>query len=633
MIIGTIFGQLSAHAYSEETTPNLSNETYNNNWDQLPLDILSGAHLILEPNLTSFGIAEEKDGFSVTQSIHVYPGLEIKLMVGDVAWIGYNKNLSPESVIYSKGKKTKKEEIITVVIPDNVFYLRGSGRGQTGIPRAWVKNFALYAARCGLICPDLSDYTEITELSFNQHSRKDTGGSFDENSEQYPSVGDMFFIPIGTDIVVTFNNSNIAPYIHSGKNFNLVSLRNNFSRHYSFGYCWYHCKVEDICNFLGAYYETVNGSIKKLTLDELRKSEPHLYIRFPGKVSGTEFAARNRTKGVKENYQRLFTIVHVTDIHGDMDSTHAAYEYADQIGADCIALTGDLVLNRPYHGCNILHSIIKKAKTPTVYSIGNHDVIGYSDKEVYEMNIAPVKDILCASKEHAYYYRDFSNNGETIRLISLYPFFENSAVRVKGYYTQEQLLWLCDAMASVPNGGHILILRHFSHRRPVVAENKEIFYDFADSSVEGDDLWLNMKCDPVAEIVDAYNERSRIFAKYTGELKNGEETITIKYDFSTRPNAEFVAYLTGHFHVDCIGYARGTKTKQVVLCSQCTVGVKGTEEYDAFTFLSSPRDYGTDSQIGLNVFSFNFENKVIYIARVGNGLEKEHEKKYMELSY
>ena len=169
-------------------------------------------------------------------------------------------------------------------------------------------------------------------------------------------MGDVFFSPLGTDIIVTFKNANIAPYIHSGENYMSLGSRGLFDRHYGFGYTWYHCKTVEACNWLGACYETTNGCAKMLTLDELQAAEPHLYIRFPGKAVHTQQAAKIRTMAVKKNYQRLFTVVHLTDTHGDADSTHAAYAYADQIGADFVALTGDYVPYRAYHGNDILHS-------------------------------------------------------------------------------------------------------------------------------------------------------------------------------------------------------------------------------------------------------------------------------------
>ena len=483
--------------------------------------------------------------------------------------------------------------------------------------------------------PDLSSYTEITELSFLPYGRKVDSGKGDPDSLDSISVGDVFYLPIGSDIIVSIKNANIIPVLHFGKDYQSLTDSVVFVQHPGFECSWFHCKTRKICNYIGLQYESAFGPDRTMTVDELQAANPHLSIRFQGQAINTQIAAKIRTIGVKTSYKKLFTVVHLTDTHGDMDSTYAAYEYADQIEADFVALTGDYVPYGPYHGYNLIHSVIRHAMTPTVYSVGNHDAVGLTDDQAYEMNIAPIKDALQASDEHAYYYRDFLYENETVRVICLYPFYEKAKERTMGYYTEEQLLWLCETMATAPDGGHIFILRHFSHHKPILWDNdNHMFYDFSDSSTEdGINLWLNMGSDPVTDIVDAYNNKSLIFAQYTGELKDHTEAVTVKYDFSKRPNSEFVAYFTGHIHIDAVGYARHTKTKQAVLCSLCTIGWKGTENYCAYASINTPREYGTDSQIAFDVFTFDFKKKNIYVARVGNGHFKDCEKTYMELPY
>lgn len=645
MIFGTLLGKISGQSYAEEAEqdlvnkPDSSSQMTTTGWEQLPFDILTGAYLITDPESPQFGgTCEDKDCL-LTQYFHVYPGM--KLMLSNAhgsdnkcGWIGYSKELKPNAVLNTNSENAGAGEKTLVSVPEGVYYLRGSGKAQSGNPMAWVKNFALYALNCDLYKPDISSYVEITELSFDQRSRNPEGGRYDNDTKNCPSMGDVFFSPIGTEIILTFNNANIVPYIFLGENYTSMQKKNIFTRHYGFGYSWYYCKTTDICCFLGASYESLYGCAKMLTTEELQAVVPRLYVKFPSTVTNTFSAAKIRTKTGGKSCNRAFTIVHITDTHGDIDSTHAAYTYADRMGANFVALTGDYIPYGPHHGYNMLHSIIKEAITPTVYSIGNHDVADCSDEFAYNANLLPIRDTIQASLNHPYYYRDFQYGEETIRAISLYPFFDKARNRVNGYYTQEQLMWLCDTLATTPDRGHIFILRHFSHHKPLVQREEEgMFYDYEDTDADLSNLCLNMRCDPVTDIVDAYNARTSISAQYSGDLKDGTETITVYYSFKGRGNSEFVAYLTGHLHVDHIGYARDTKTPQIVLGSLCTTGVKGTPAYSSYSVLSTPRDYGTDSQIAFNVFTFNFEKKKIYVARVGNGLFKEQQKTFMELLY
>ena len=646
VVFGAIFGKLSEHVYAEEKPKNTNGEnnvktgTEERDWDELPLDTLNGAYLVSDPESKLFGGTVEAEEYLLTQYFHVHPGLELMLTDtgegdGRGGWVGFSKDLKPNAVLHANTANGGTGKRTLVSVPEGVYYLRGSGKNQQNYPKAWVKSVAAYALRCGLNTPDVSSYMEIIELNFDQRTRKEENGLFDDDTQNCPSLGDVFFSPIGTEIILTFNNANIAPYIYLGENYTNLRKKSIFDRHYGFGYAWYHCQTIDICSFLGAYYESMNNVAKKLTVDQLRAADPHLYIKFPSTVIGTSVAAKIRTENVKSNYQRLFTVVHVTDTHGDADSTHAAFEYADHVRADFLSLTGDYVPYYTDHGYNILHSLIKRAKTPVAYALGNHDA-ALSDKTNYEKCIAPIRDVLKIPVDQPYYYRDLQYGAEIVRVICLYPFYEMAGLPTKGYYTQKMLLWLCNAMSTTPTGGHIFILRHFSHHKPILLNKDDnMFYDFADDSTDiSVSSSLSMGEDPVIEIVDAYNERKLLFAQYSGKLKhNNIETISIKYDFTNRPDSEFVAYFTGHLHCDHVGVARNTKTKQIVLGSICTTGVKGSEQYAAYTLSGQHRDYGTDSQIAFNVFTFDFQKKKIYVARVGNGSSQDREKTWMELSY
>ena len=639
VVSGAFMSKFSGYVNAEGLNDNaVKDHTSVEGWDQLPIDILTGAVLVTDPSSEIFGQTAEDPAGLLTQFIHVHPGLELMLTCkADNAWIGYNRRLEPVLILFSRESHQKRGDgrDICISIPADIYYVRGSGADLDNPPCARVRNLAAYALSCGISRPDLSAYTEITAPNIFEYAYSGASGALDGKAVSVLALGDLFFAPVGTEIILTFQNAKIAPVLLSGDNYTLVKEKKLFRSCYGFGFSWHYCKTVDVCNQLCARFDTLNGRGEKLTADVLRSMEPHLYIKFSGTVTNTKYAAKIRTMGVNANHKRLFTVVHITDTHGDIDSTHAAYEYADQIEANFVALTGDYVPYYATHGSSMLHAIIRHAKTPTVFTVGNHDVYGFSDQMVYRYSIEPIKEVLHASEEHPYYYRDFSFEGETVRAISLYPFYEMAYGRAEGYYTQAQLLWLCDTLASAPDHAHIFILRHFSHYKPIAPDNEQsMFYDYADSrSGKGQDIWLNMGADPISGIIDAYNKREIIVAQYSGRLKDRTENVHVKYDFTNRPDSEFVAYFTGHEHIDAIGFARNTQTKQAVLCSLCTTGVKGTEEYHAYTLISTPRDYGTDSQIALNAFAFDFKTKKIYVARAGNPMFHDREKTWMEMSY
>ncbi len=660
VLLGGLLGGLAGHVTAEnrlKSEVESSVSVPEEKWDRLPVDVLSGAYLDADPDSKRFGKTLLSSDGRLTQYIHVLPGMEVRLSLRSgnekkAGWVGYDSTLSPVTAFSAGetedgdgetetevGTGTEKDTDTVVSVPEGVVFLRGSCSGgeEQFQPEIRVRSFGEYVLLCGLGRPDLSDYTEFAEATLYPCSRRDDNGMLDLNTKAYLAMGDVFFTPPGTDLIVTFKNANIAPFLHCGENWANMDGSTSFSRCCGFGYAWYHCKTTENCNWLGACYEAFGGCAKALTQEELRAAEPHVYIRLPSAAAPSKEAARIRIKGLErwDNHERRFTVVHVTDTHGDIDSTHAAYEYADKIGADFVAMTGDYVPFTSEHGFNMVHEVIRKAKTPTVYTLGNHDVWDYTDERADEMCIGPIRDVLQASEEHPYYYRDFQYKEETVRVISLYPFYEKGKDRVCGYYSEEQLQWLCEVMADTPDNGHIFIIRHFPHHNPIPRDNEHLmFYDYHDNMWADDDLWLNMNEDPVPAIVDAYNRREHITAEYTGFLADDStETVAVDYDFTGRPNSEFVAYFTGHLHFDSVGYTRGTKTLQPVLCSLCTAGINGSGDYHSYTETWSARDYGTDSQIAFNVFTFDFRSKNIYIARVGNGIFDDNEKTWMILPY
>lgn len=625
-LLGSAFTKLSDKSYAEEMAQSPDREL---NWDELPLSILSGTSLNDDSRSDHFGIAFQKTTCNLTQYIPVYPGLSLILSSG--VWVGYSRNLKANASLQGATGETPK---MRLTIPEGVYFLRGTCPNQNGVPRVWTQSLASYTLRCVEPLPELSAYTEITELHLDQRSRTNRNGNFNLEALDSPSIGDLFFTPIGTDIVVCFQNANIMPCLRTGENYTYTIRKDIFTPHFAPGSAWYHCKTTDVCVALEACFGTVGGVIKQLTVAELYAAEPRVFVRFPGKVLNTVNAARIRSLGIHEKYLKSFTVVHLTDVHGDMDSAHAIYTYADRIRADFVALTGDNCPSRAFHGYDILNTLIRNARTPTVYSFGNHDVANLTDAEAYEQGIAPIRAKLRASEEHPWYFRDLYWEGEYVRVISLYPFYDKSLSRVYGYYCKDQLQWLCETMDSTPDGGHIFILRHFSHHFTIPGKDSNMFYDYDASNIEDWlNQWLDMDRDPVPEIVDAFNERQAIHTTFTGSLLDGQEEIQVNYDFSNRGISEFIAYFTGHTHSDYVGYVRDSRTPQVVLGSMCNIGLTGTADYHAYTSPNCNRDYGTDSQIAFNVYTFDFENKKIYVARVGNGFFKDREKTYMELTY
>ena len=80
MMVGALLGKITGQSYAEETPQKGSDiSAVDKDWEQLPLDILSGACLVSDPEAPTFGATISGADCVLSQYIHVYQGLEIML--------------------------------------------------------------------------------------------------------------------------------------------------------------------------------------------------------------------------------------------------------------------------------------------------------------------------------------------------------------------------------------------------------------------------------------------------------------------------------------------------------------------------------------------------------------------------
>ena len=243
-VLGGLAGRVSAETELKKAEESALAAVKDKEWDRLPLDVLSGAILDANPDSRRFGGSLLNKTGLLTQYFHVFPGLEVRLNRSTesgeaVSWVGYDGSLSPVTVLGAEEAENEDGEAETVLtIPEGLAFLRGSCGGGEAPPEIRVRNLAEYTLRCGIGRPDLSAYTEISSLTLYPCTRGDADGKLSDQPNLYPAMGDVFFTPIGTDIIVTFRNANIAPYLHCGRIWKNTDRRTAFSRCLGFGYAW-----------------------------------------------------------------------------------------------------------------------------------------------------------------------------------------------------------------------------------------------------------------------------------------------------------------------------------------------------------------------------------------------------------
>ena len=174
----------------------------------------------------------------------------------------------------------------------------------------------------------------------------------------------------------------------------------------------------------------------------------------------------------------------------------------------------------------------------------------------------------------AYWYKDITNtfdvDGETVtkvvRIIGIDD-YENSNSTVKLVcYSQAQVTWLLNLLASTPSSYHILIITHespFKESYPThtAAESMQpqnateangikLFVSELQSSFHERSGETNVNLLPM--IMYAYMHNQNLNTTYTNNASFG--VLDLVKDFSSITPARFLGYIFGHNHRDIVGY-------------------------------------------------------------------------------
>ena len=343
---------------------------------------------------------------------------------------------------------------------------------------------------------------------------------------------------------------------------------------------------------------------------------------------------------------RLPTFLHISDLHGDAYRYERALQYAQYIGVDYIILTGDMCMWKGEQGCQYVYDLAKKYNQKVFTCVGNHDSWG----SYHDMNIMSQKVIMpCISEEECvydsqatnptYYYKDLTN--DRIRLISLNQYDTYGKNNASGtYYTQRQIDWFLDVLASTPNNYGIIVIEH----TPDVSIRKDINYSqFYQDNLASDATYpegLANTTNILTQIVDAFISRTNISTstiqkKWSGSTYT-DETLTINGDFrNVSSSIEFLFFANGHAHSDRIGYA-STATNNILVMNVCTGNAqkKSTGGYVLAAYSDLPRRLYGVTQDSFNVYSIDRTNQRVRIARIGSNITQDlKERKSMIIPY
>lgn len=308
--------------------------------------------------------------------------------------------------------------------------------------------------------------------------------------------------------------------------------------------------------------------------------------------------------------QKPFVLAHISDIHNNRINSKAFKDFVEKFGGylDDAIITGDVAGSKyPDY-----HPIWEQTGyNKVLLTIGNHDVYDYAgthgssdyydreyfatEKQTYDQYFAPsisnwnvMQPSNAAANGYCYYYKDYSltSNADSttvsaIRLVVLDPMHYNSA----------QHTWLETTLTSAKTSGYpVVIAEHFI---PMETTDDMSLFDTSFSS-----LMSGMR-----DLFGLY------FLSYVDGSDVRHKAADLVDDFID-DGGEFVCWICGHQHFDMVGTL-------ISHPNQIFIAVGTASAYAVNAYADMPREYGTESENLINIFSVDTYNKMIRVGRVG----------------
>lgn len=399
-------------------------------------------------------------------------------------------------------------------------------------------------------------------------------------------------------------------------------------------------------------YNLIEGHIEKsYFVDSINKKIGDTIRRNSDKesfVTGISYSDSFQENGHPVRHKYL-TLLHLSDTHGNQKTTKNAVSFSNNYeNIDAIIHTGDyqhtdFFTDATENGfVDTVQPHALKSTKPFLPVIGNHDVGNHNvapctNKNVYNRYIKPLLPVmgLSYSLDENYYYKDFIDY--KIRLIVLNEYDtprelvdgSTSTYRAdmwKRFINQNQANWFVETLHSLPNDWSVIVALHQLVGEPDISTiNPNIFC--YDKAIKGwklnDGSWKsNQDNNLIPDIVDAFISKTTLSKTYSPLADSGVTSgyrVTVDADFTNRTDSNFICFLSGHTHMDIVGYVKGM-TNNVL-----NISINDSGICDESVDSDLPRLDNTKSEDCFNVIAFDTDYKTIKIVRVGADMVSSRE--------
>ncbi len=326
----------------------------------------------------------------------------------------------------------------------------------------------------------------------------------------------------------------------------------------------------------------------------------------------------------RKNVGKLFSLLAVADVHQSYAQMENAIDYLNYYDAFDLGISlGDMQAGSYSDSDGLWYrDALRRASKPFLTVLGNHDGGNYGEyresgtpRLTFEKFIRPnAERIGIDGLDRAYYSKRFDDYKIAIIVLTNYDYPDTldskgdyAVDRSYEVYSQEQVYFLIQTLADLPQDYHLLLCAH-SHPYKKLVEPCcfSQMREYGTNNPYGND---NL----IPDIIDAWMHGKALKKSYPPEiLKEYLPTLSVDCDFSARGEGSFVCHLVGHYHCDFIG--RNEKHRDQRLIS---LAAAANDDYQNYGF-DLPRALGTKAEDLLTAISIHTEKRQIRLVRIGS---------------
>ncbi len=342
-------------------------------------------------------------------------------------------------------------------------------------------------------------------------------------------------------------------------------------------------------------------------------------------------------------------IGHFSDIHGDLVCFQNAMDLFEHYKPEFVVSTGDNVYWNMSEDHHYIANAFSQSDIPAYICIGNHDTfmdkpstilprhecgvllrnengVPLTNEYLHQVYVEEMKNVKGDADKAGYFYVDFEKRGVRLIVLNDYEYYhENCKIRNKYAILEKQINWLIGVLkdAAEKNYG-VLIADHEGPGKIKMGENK--FCQRANPHPWGIPKYESPNTDIICDIVDAFKHAKSLKQDYYYVLS--EQTVTVDCKFE-QPG-EFIAYLSGHYHVDNVGYLEKFPDQLSLNMPASCCDLPFYQNNVGETASDLPRIPGTVSEDCINFYIIDREKKELTIVRAGANINDNLEQRLVE---